>query len=333
MSALVAHFQLAPAIAMPVGGYLCSAYGWPSVYYAHGLVSFFLFAAIIVIYRNPPNKHPFVTNVELKKIAVGKANVSKIEQRQVPYRSILKTWAVWAIWVAAFGNFLCANLMFLYSPTFLHVVLGFHVEHTGITSAIPPLLQFAAKLTCGVASDKIRNINESLKLKIFNSIAFFGSAACLIGLSIAAPDYGFISICFLGASIGFLGLTTGGFFKSGPLIARHYAPFVTGNISLGITITMLLVPFMVFILAPDNTPAQWKKVFLLTAAILVITNIFFITFGSATMSSWVIPQSTAASQSNSTSFSFGTKRIASSSENQLTPEMKQHQPQWVNEKF
>lgn len=76
VSALVAHFQLAPAITMPVGGYLCSAYGWPSVYYAHGLVSVLLFMTKIIVYRNSPNKHPFVSDVELNKIRVGKEIVT-----------------------------------------------------------------------------------------------------------------------------------------------------------------------------------------------------------------------------------------------------------------
>jgi hypothetical protein len=30
-----------------------------------------------------------------------------------------------------------------------------------------------------------------------------------------------------------LGFTTGGFFKAGPLVSKHYSHFVTGNISLG----------------------------------------------------------------------------------------------------
>ncbi|VDK34731.1 unnamed protein product [Anisakis simplex] len=98
---------------------------------------------------------------------------SKSEQRQVPYGKILTTFSVWAIWIAAFGNFTCVNLMFLFSPTFLHAVLGFHVHHTGLTAAFAPLLQFAIKISCGIASDKIRNVDESVKLKVGFSEFFF----------------------------------------------------------------------------------------------------------------------------------------------------------------
>uniref|UniRef100_A0A915ADZ5 Major facilitator superfamily (MFS) profile domain-containing protein n=1 Tax=Parascaris univalens TaxID=6257 RepID=A0A915ADZ5_PARUN len=169
VSALVAHFQLAPAITMPIGGFLCTNFGWPSVYYWHGIASFILFAFFILAYRNSPNKHPFVSDIELNKIALGKDVVTKSEQRQIPYAKILKTYAVWAVWIAAVGNFTCVNLMFLYSPTFLHAV--------------------------------------------FNSLAFFGSAACLMALAFTDPQYKLLSFGFLAVSIGFLGLTTGGFFK------------------------------------------------------------------------------------------------------------------------
>uniref|UniRef100_F1L452 Sialin n=1 Tax=Ascaris suum TaxID=6253 RepID=F1L452_ASCSU len=318
VSALVAHFQLAPAITMPIGGFLCTNFGWPSVYYWHGIASFVLFAFFILAYRNSPSKHPFVSDIELNKIALGKDVVTKSEQRQVPYAKILKTYAVWAVWIAAVGNFTCVNLMFLYSPTFLHAVLGFHVHHTGITAAFPPLLQFAIKIACGVASDKIRNVNESTKLKVFNSLAFFGSAACLMALALTDPQYRLLSFGFLAVSIGFLGLTTGGFFKSGPLIARHYASFVTGNVSLGMTLTMILVPFGVSILAPDNSAEQWKRVFFVTAVILVTTNVFFVVFGSATICSWAISQSAVQSQTNSTRFSINTKVLPVENRNSNT---------------
>lgn len=75
ISVLVAFFQLSPAITMPSGGYMCAHYEWPYIYYSHGIVSLLLFSLLIVVYRNSPNKHPLVSDVELKKITFGKDNV------------------------------------------------------------------------------------------------------------------------------------------------------------------------------------------------------------------------------------------------------------------
>ncbi|KAK6045178.1 hypothetical protein COOONC_17317 [Cooperia oncophora] len=70
-------------------------------------------------------------------------------------------------------------MMFLYSPKYLSTVLGFAVHKTGITAALPPLAQFLSKLAFGMLSDRIKFISEKNKFRIFNSIAYFGSAAFL----------------------------------------------------------------------------------------------------------------------------------------------------------
>ena len=77
--------------------------------------------------------------------------------KNVPYGRIVRTMSVWAVWVAAVGNFFCVNLVFLFQPTYLHKVLGFGVKETGVTAALPPLLQFGLKLAAGIVSDKVKN--------------------------------------------------------------------------------------------------------------------------------------------------------------------------------
>uniref|UniRef100_A0A0M3HG38 Aa_trans domain-containing protein n=1 Tax=Ascaris lumbricoides TaxID=6252 RepID=A0A0M3HG38_ASCLU len=75
-----------------------------------------------------------------------------------------------------------------------------------------------------------------------------------------SSDEKIISLILLSLSTAFLGVTTGGCLKAAPLVARHYAAFVTGNISLAMSFTMLLVPITVSNIAPDNTPLQWRYV-------------------------------------------------------------------------
>uniref|UniRef100_A0A1I7XW55 MFS domain-containing protein n=1 Tax=Steinernema glaseri TaxID=37863 RepID=A0A1I7XW55_9BILA len=291
VSALVAHLQLSPALTMPLSSMLCTNFGWPSVYYSHGAISLVIFVFFIMVYRNSPNKHPLVGNIELKKISVGKESISKAEQKSIPYAAILKSWPVWAIWVAGIGAFSTVNMMSLFAPTYLHAVLGFEVKHTGISAAIPPLLQFLIKLSCGIISDKLRSIPETKKLKYFNTAAFLGSAVCLAALAFMDPQYQLVCLALLAGSTGFLGLTTGGFFKSPPLIARHYAHFVMGNVAFAITTTMLLIPFLISGLAPDNTALQWRYVFIIIAIVMLLSNAFFVMFGSGSVQPWAMSQS------------------------------------------
>ncbi|ETN74329.1 transporter, major facilitator family protein [Necator americanus] len=272
VSALVAYVQLAPACTMPASGALCSAFRWPSIFYAHGAVSLFLFITYGLFYRNSPGKHPFVGNVELRKIGVGKAeNVDKRALQTIPYAAILRTPSIWAVWIASIGNFTCVNMMFLFSPKYLSTVLGFAVHKTGFTAALPPLAQFLSKLIFGMLSDRIKFLSESNKFRLFNSLAFLGSAVFLSILAFMGDSNKNLNMIVLGCAAGILGATTGGFFKAGPVLSKQYSHFVTGNISLGITITMLVVPFIVNSLTLNNIQDEWKWVFLIIAAVMVST--------------------------------------------------------------
>ncbi|KAH7700446.1 Protein T27D12.1 a [Aphelenchoides avenae] len=299
VSALVAYVQFAPAVTMPVSGALCgTSWGWPSVFYAHGMYSVILFTTFAILYRNNPAKHPLVGEIELKKIAVGKSGCSKEELRRIPYGPILKTASVWAVWIAAIGNFFCVNMMFLYSPNYLNSVLHYSPKHTGVSASLAPLAQFLIKLAAGFTSDKVRFLSETNKLRMYNSIAFFGSAFFLVVLAFFPTEYATVCLMILGISAGILGFTTGGFFKAGPLVSKHYSHFVTGNVSLGITITMLIVPFMVGGFAPNNTAEEWRWVFICTSAVLVITNLLFVIMGSAEPAHWTTDEFSRSASRN-----------------------------------
>lgn len=133
---------------------------------------------------------------------------------------------------------------------------------------------------------QVRFLSETNKLRVYNSVAFFGAAVTLALLAVFPTEYPTVCLVLLGLAAGLLGFTTGGFFKAGPLVSKHYSHFVTGNVSLGITLTMLVVPIMVTGFAPNNTAEQWRWVFLTTATVLALTNGAFVLMCSAEAASW-----------------------------------------------
>ncbi|CAJ0953976.1 unnamed protein product, partial [Mesorhabditis belari] len=267
ISVLVTYLQLAPAFTNPVSGALCSAAGWPSVFYFHGGLSLGLFLIYAVVFRNNPEKHPFVGNTEKTKIAKGKITA---EKPPVPYLSIIKTPAIWGVWIAGLGNFTVINLLFLYTPTYLHKVVGFGETSTGLTSAIVPIAEGIVKIISGVVSDKLP-IRESIKVRLFNTIAFIGSAVFLAIIAFAKIHNGPVSLVLLALSGGFIGLNTGGFYRAAPILSKQFGSFVTGAISLCMSITMLILPFFVQGVAKKNTEGQWEIVFF-----GFVSNIFFV---------------------------------------------------------
>uniref|UniRef100_A0A914P926 Major facilitator superfamily (MFS) profile domain-containing protein n=1 Tax=Panagrolaimus davidi TaxID=227884 RepID=A0A914P926_9BILA len=288
VSTLVGYVQLSPTLSMPISGALCeSDLEWPSVFYGHAIVTAVLFIIFVLIYRNSPSKHPLVTTIESTKIAINKAVQSKSESRNIPYMEILKTPAVWAVWIASIGNFTFVNMVFLYSPTYFHNTLGMEVAESGLSAAVPAGLEFLLKISCGLISDKVKCFNETNRLRFYNTVAYFGASGVLGILCFIDPSKN-STLCFLLLSIAtaFLGFTTGGFFKSGPMIAKQYSQFVTGNVSLGLTLTMIIVPFVKNGIAPMDSAENWRKIFFFMIGMLVITNIIFCIFCSAEPAKW-----------------------------------------------
>jgi len=136
------------------------------------------------------------------------------------------------------------------------------------------------KLKAGALSDLLK-FKETFKVKLFNSIAFFGMAFFYILIAlIASEDTQIISIIFLILSAATLGFNTGGFFKSATLVGRHFSYFINSVVQLIACLALLLDPVVIHIFAPENEAFGWSCVFLFFAVILIITNIVFILLGS-----------------------------------------------------
>ncbi|KAI6181101.1 putative inorganic phosphate cotransporter [Aphelenchoides besseyi] len=308
VSTLVAYVQLSPTLTNPISGALCtSTFHWPSVFYFHGAFAIVVFVLFGLFYRNNPKKHPLVSVDEFQTISVGKLTITDKKQiRQIPYIAILKTASVWAVYFGAIANFAAVNMMFLYGPTYASKVLGFQVDHSGFLTALAPLSMFCLKIFAGVSSDRIRCLNETNKLRLFNSISFCGGAAwmCLVAfLPVTRPYIScktieltistLILVLIYDCAAATIGFSTGGFFKAAGLVSKHYSHFVVGNFTFAVSVTMLIVPFMVNIVAPDSTAIQWRWVFLITASVLVVANLLFAILCSSEAAWWTKEQKTS----------------------------------------
>jgi sugar phosphate permease len=215
--------QIAPSITNPLASALClSSAGWPAVYYIHAAMTFVLFALFAVFYRNHPGKHPLVGARELTRIATGKsAIVTKKATTAVPYAAIMRTATVWAVWVAAVGAFFSTNLVLLYAPTYLNKVMKFPVSLTGVSSALPPFVQFIVKLISGLLSDKLSCIRERYKIRIWNTMALCGQAAFFVALSFVPDSQPILALVLLICAQSSLGFNTGGFYKVSKILDKN----------------------------------------------------------------------------------------------------------------
>ncbi|KAM3722414.1 Sodium-dependent phosphate transport protein [Dirofilaria immitis] len=279
--ALTSFIQLGPVITMPMSGFICStSLGWPLVFYVHAILTLIFLMIWWILYRDQPSDASCISIYELNLITDGKSdNKVKRGSEKLPIREIFRTSSVWAIWIAAIGNMYSIQMVVIFAPTYISQVLGLPIVSVGLTAALPTLLQFAVKMLAGTTSDKITSLNETAKVRLFNTIAFFGMGIFLIALAYTPANRATIALIFLISSTTILGFNTGGFFKSCTLVGRQYSYFINAIVQVVMCAAMLTVPFVVSSLTPNGVSGEWYYVFILHASLLFITNIVFFKLG------------------------------------------------------
>ncbi|GMR54411.1 hypothetical protein PMAYCL1PPCAC_24606, partial [Pristionchus mayeri] len=296
MSTLTTFGQISSIFSMPVAGYLCmTSLGWKSVFYLHAIVSGTIFAIWYLVYRNQPSKHPWISPLELGTIHRGKSAAdlqkydSKGKRKEIPYLAIISTPAVWAVWIGALGDLVAVQLIHIFSPLYLHEVLGYSVQKTGWTAALPVLFQFFVKIFAGHSSDRIVSVSETTKLRIYNTLALGLSGAFMAALAFVPRGYPTWGIVLLTLSNAMFGFNGGGFNKCATLVSRQYSHFVMANIQVILCLSMLISPILVNSMLRTGSISEWRLVFLSHAALLVICNAIFCLLTTAKPALWTDP--------------------------------------------
>ncbi|CAI5451204.1 unnamed protein product [Caenorhabditis angaria] len=308
IAALTTFGQLSSIFSMPVAGELCvSPFGWKSVFYLHAFISVIAFTIWFFIFTDSPSDNKYVLTAELNEIQRDKsseANAAAHERAAIPYLEILTTPSIWAVWVGALGDLIAVQLIHIYSPVYLHDIGGYSMKKTGLAAAVPVLFQFFVKLSAGHSSDRLHGVSETVKLRIFNTIALGASAAFLIALGFVDRGHGLLGLTLMTLATAMFGFNGGGFSKCAALVSRQYSHFVMANIQFLLCFSMLLCPILVSFLLKDGTIEEWRMVFFVHAGILIVCNAFFCWFATAKPAPWTDRSISASSSKNTPLYTY-----------------------------
>ncbi|CAD5219190.1 unnamed protein product [Bursaphelenchus okinawaensis] len=278
ISVLTCYSPLSLTITNPIAGWMCNTewLGWPIVYYSHAIAGILLFVIWVFLYSDFPDMHRRVSIVELEKIHRNKTRSHIEPGGTVPYAAICKNFNIIASWLSAFATLLSAIFMHLYLPIYIHRVLNFSIVETGLLAAIPTFSYIPLKLIFGTLSDKIKGIDETTKVCIFNTIALVGPALCYIALAFVPQTHPWWGLALLILIHMLYAASGGGFYKCLTLSSRQFSHFVIATVQFFKCISLFLAPALVwFFVDIEESRTEWRTIFFILAFFLIVSAAIF----------------------------------------------------------
>ncbi|VDN04901.1 unnamed protein product [Thelazia callipaeda] len=260
---------------------LCeSSLGWPAVYYMHSAFGLFIFIVWLSFYRDQPEMHKNISEIELEKIYREKSNGYRSDNK-IPYLAIIKNPVILTVWFNAFVEIVSGLFLLSYGPTYLKFVLKFRfaffsIEGTGFLVALQGLSFLPVRIIAGFMSDKIKCMKEYQKMVLFNSLSLVGAGVLYSILGFIPINYPVTSVIVIAATHAVMAFNVGGFYKCGTFVARQYSHFVISNIQFIKCFALFISPlFVAIFVSEDSAQEQWRIIFIIMAISLLVANIIF----------------------------------------------------------
>lgn len=253
------------------------AWGWPWAFYSFG-------AAGIVwwwFWHRHVSAHPDLhAGLAAHERALIAADAAPLEGGAAPpWRTLLKSPAVWAIIVCHFCNNWGGYVLLAWMPTYITQALGVDYASVGLFAVAPSLVSFLFLNVAGTVTDRLlaRGYDRTRVRKTMQTIGFGGSAAMLAVVGYVQDPMLAIALMSLGSVIGAFG--SSGFAVNHLDLAPRHAGVLMGLSNTAATIPGIVgVTVSGFILQQTGS---WALVFQVAAGLYVFGLVFYLLFASA----------------------------------------------------
>lgn len=250
-------------VSLPMTGWLVREQGWPMPFYAFGALG--LVWALFWFTRVGAGRGPDV-------------EAPPATARQIPWGKLLRSSAVWAIFVNHFCSNWALYVLLAWLPSYFKATFGVSLANAGLLSGAPWAAYFVCGNFGGWVSDRLlaRGKSATFVRKLMQVSSVTGSAFFLSMLQFA-PTATVAMLLVCGAA-GILSLCLSGFASNPFDVAPRYADVVWGISNTGGTLPGIIgVAVTGWLL--DRT-GSYNAPFLLTAAVGLLGAVVFLIYGS-----------------------------------------------------
>ncbi|EFO27790.2 hypothetical protein LOAG_00681 [Loa loa] len=280
--------QLAPLISWPISS-LIFAHDYRTPFLIHAALTFLLALVWLAMFREKPQYHSSVNGLELNKIVAGKI---KAEYNRIlaenPSRLLLMSFPVWAIWIAACSYFLVVSVAVQFLPLYCLLIVHETRADCALLAAVPFLFMFITTQLHGLWHRFAKLFSERMSILAFNSISFVICSLIFIFLAIFPPGGTFhhSAVAAFTLILCILSFSVYGFYRSAVLVGRFFGQFIVSYIRFFTGFAFFFTAAVAVFFVEENNADEWRVIFLMLAALLLISAAVFGMFGSALPEEW-----------------------------------------------
>lgn len=278
--------NFANIICLPVYGIMATVWGWQSLFYVSGIASLLWYIFWYIYITDDPANDSRITMEEMRYIQ--QSTFKKYEQLVGhPWYEILTSVPVWAVLTVFFCHTWGYFLLFTELPTYLNDVWHFNVKEAGLWLIVPYIPAILISPFAGVLADYLKNhrgLTTTTVRKLFQAIAGFGSAICIVLVAFSTSAQ--MSICFLTLVYAFSSFYYGSFLINPLDLAPKYASIIMGLAATFGSLSAIIGPVTTGYIVTHQSRSEWTVVFLICSVMYTVGTVFYLIFASGKLQPW-----------------------------------------------
>ncbi|KRX50210.1 Vesicular glutamate transporter 2.2, partial [Trichinella murrelli] len=274
-------------IASPLTSVIAQRFNWTTVFYVSGICGCIWSSIWLSTIAETPRSDGKITEAELEFIENDKVVANKLEAKSVPWKELITSKAVWAIIAVHTTENWGFYTMLTYLPAYMNDVLGFKLESTGFTSALPYLAMGILLQVGGYLADYI-NSKKIITLELLRKLMASGGLFVQVLFTVILT----FTVNYIAATIlmtfcvGFGGIVWASFSINQLDIAPQYASVIMGISNTFATLPGMISPSIVGAIVQKGVSSEWCIIFYITAAFYAIGGVVFALFAKAEVQPW-----------------------------------------------
>ncbi|ETN57893.1 sodium-dependent phosphate transporter [Anopheles darlingi] len=282
------------ALNFPLFGFIIAHTSWEYVYHFCGIFGTVWYVAWLYLVYDSPSEHPRIHPAERKFIESslgisdhGTQGKREQDMAPTPWKQIILSKPMWMTVIAQWGGIWGLFTLMTQAPTYFNNVHGWNIEMTGLLSGIPHLCRMLFAYVFSIIGDHL------LKHELMSrtGVRKMGGTMCCVVNGIFVFALANSGCNSLMATIFLtLATTVHGAVSTGPLanlvdMSPRYAGILLGFSGMITVIPGFVSPIIVGMLG-NHTVEQWRIIFLITAATLIVCGLLYMAFADSSQQAW-----------------------------------------------